>query len=271
MKAKYSVSAVHPETSALKKLLEAIEAPEVLARQRQILIKPNLINDSPPPVTVPVELVSELIDVIRGWSTANIIVAEGVGAPHLETPQVFRKHGYEKMAQAKGVQLLDLNHAPVKKLERSDCRVFPSMHLPEILFESFVISLAMLKAHSLADVTLSMKNMLGCAPPAYYQQGGHWKKSVFHSRMHEAIFELNRYRCPDLNIIDARVGLAEYHLGGATCDPPVRKIIAGFDPVAVDAEGATLLGFDWRSIGHIAMADGVLGRVEESTPVSFPI
>ncbi len=61
------------------------------------------------------------------------------------------------MAQAKGVQLLDLNHAPVKKLVRSDCQVFPSMQLPEILFDSFVISLAMLKAHSLAEVTLSMK------------------------------------------------------------------------------------------------------------------
>lgn len=262
MKAKHSVSARYPETNRLKDLLEAIEAPEVLARQRQILIKPNLINDSPPPVTVPVELVAALIDVIRTWSDATIVVAEGVGAPGLETPQAFRKLGYEQMAQAKGVQLLDLNHAPVKKLVRSDCRVFPSMQLPEILFDSFVISLAMLKAHSLAEVTLAMKNMLGCAPPAYYQQGGHWKKSVFHAHMHESIFELNRYRRPDLNIIDARVGLADYHLGGATCNPPVGKLVAGFDPVAVDAEGAALLGFDWRSIGHIAMADGVLGTAE---------
>ncbi len=80
--------------------------------------------------------------------------------------------------------------------------------------------------------------------------------------MHESIFELNRYRRPDLNIIDARVGLADYHLGGATCNPPVGKLVAGFDPVAVDAEGAALLGFDWRSIDHIAMADGVLGTAE---------
>ena len=117
-----------------------------------------------------------------------------------------------------------------------------------------------LKVHSLSDVTLSMKNLIGCAPPAYYQQGGHWKKSAFHARMHEAIFELNRYRRPDLALLDGSVGMAEHHLGGPVCDPPVGKIVAGFDPVAVDAAGAALLGFDWRTIDHIRCSDGVLGH-----------
>ena len=74
---------------------------------------------------------------------------------------------------------------------------YAEMHLPEILFDSFVISLAMLKAHSISDVTLAMKNMIGCAPPSHYQVGGHWKKSAFHRHMHESIFELNCYRAPD--------------------------------------------------------------------------
>ncbi len=56
--------------------------------------------------------------------------------------------------------------------------------------------------------------------------------------------------------------MAEHHLGGPACDPPVGKIVAGFDPVAVDAAGAGLLGFDWRSVEHISMADGVLGQAD---------
>ena len=256
-----SIDVKNNDDECLQTLLENIAAPEVLAQQKKILIKPNLINTSPPPVTVPVELVVALIKLIRSWSDAEIIVAEGSGAPSVETGAAYHKLGYKAMADELGVTLVDLNSAPLKTLKKTECKVFPEMHLPEILFDSYVISLAMLKAHSISDVTLAMKNMIGCAPPAHYQVGGHWKKSAFHQHMHESIFELNCYRAPDLSLIDARIGLADYHLGGATCNPLVGKFVAGFDPVAVDAVGAELLGFDWQSIGHIKMANGVLGKV----------
>ena len=78
-----------------------------------------------------------------------------------------------------------------------------------------------------------------------------WKKAVFHGHMHQAIIDLNRYRSADLSLMDASVGLAEYHLGGRKCSPPANKIIAGFNPKAVDREAAALLGFDWNSIPHL--------------------
>ncbi|MFP4258532.1 MAG: hypothetical protein ACLFRE_05960, partial [Desulfovermiculus sp.] len=56
--------------------------------------------------------------------------------------------------------------------------------------------------------------------------------------------DLNTYRCPDLSIMDASVGMAEYHLGGPTCDPPLGKLVGGYDPWEVDREGARLLGLD---------------------------
>lgn len=84
-------------------------------------------------------------------------------------------------------------------------------------------------------MTLSLKNMMGFPSHHHYRQGGPWRKSAFHRRMHRAIYELNLYRKPDLALIDASVGLSEYHLGGPICKPPVGKLVAGFDPVAVDA------------------------------------
>ena len=77
--------------------------------------------------------------------------------------------------------------------------------------------------------------------------------------MQTSVFELNCYRRPDLAFIDASIGLAEHHLGGPVCEPAVNKLVAGFDPVAVDAVGAGLLGIPWQQVGHIKMADGVLG------------
>jgi uncharacterized protein (DUF362 family) len=240
-------------------LLQAIGAPEILACQSRILIKPNLVNASPPPVTLPVAACAALVRACRTWSSAEIVIAEGTGERSLTTGEVFRIHGYDRLAVTHGVELVDLNEAELIELHDARCRGFPSFMMPRLVMESFVISAAVLKAHSLATVTLSMKNMIGVAPPAFYQRGGHWKKSVFHDEMQNSIFELNRYRKPDLACIDASIGLAEHHLGGPACDPPVNRLLAGFDPVAVDAAAAGLLGIPWQQVGHIRMADGVLG------------
>lgn len=245
---------------SLPTLLDEIGAAEVLKRQERILIKPNLVNTSPPPITLPLSAAEALIQYIRECSSAELIIGEGTGEPHIDSFDVFRAHGYDRLAKTYNVQLIDLNEAKNVQLSNPDCQIFPQFYLPEIAFDSFIISFPVLKAHSLADVTLAMKNMMGLPSHHHYQQGGYWRKSAFHARMHRAIFELNSYRKPDLSIIDASVGMAEYHLGGPTCDPPVNKLVAGFDPVAVDAMGSELLGFSWREIEHIRLADGVLGN-----------
>ena len=249
---------------SIRRALEATGVPPVLARQRRVVIKPNLVNASAPPVTFPVGAARALVAAVREWSRAEVVIAEGAGDAERSTPEIFRIHGYDRMARDLGVDLVDLNEAPLARLEDPGCRVFPELWLPRIVTESFVISAAVLKAHSLAGVTLSMKNMMGAAPPRFYRRGGYWKKSAFHARMHEAIYELNRHRKPDLALIDASVGLAEHHLGGPPCDPPVGRIVAGSDPVAVDAAGCALLGIDWHDIGHIRLAHGVLGRADLS-------
>lgn len=233
-------------------VLDAAGAASLLVGRDRILVKPNLVESIPPPVTTPVECAEAVISWVRVHSKATIVVAEGCGAPSYGTDRCFRELGYTAMAERLGVELVDLNTAPTVILRNPACRVFPAIHMPEIAMNHFIISVPVLKAHSLARITGTLKNMMGFPPPAHYQQGGHWKKSAFHARMHEAILELNRYRTPDLTLLDARVGLREYHLGGAECDPPVNKLVAGADPVEIDRLAATMLGQDWRKIPHLA-------------------
>jgi len=113
--------------------------------------------------------------------------------------------------------------------------------------------------HTLAGVTLTMKNMMGLVPPSHYRQGNSWKKSAFHTSIQEAITDLNRYRTPDFTFLDATIGMPEAHLWGPVCDPPVNKLAAGYDSVAIDAYGAGLLGKNWQDIGHIRALHGELG------------
>lgn len=231
--------------------LDLLEAPSVLGRQQRILVKPNLVNASPHPVTTSADFCEAVIRALRRYTVADIVVAEGTGAAGMETPEVFERLGYTRMALRLGIKLIDLNHEPLKTLADPSCKVFPEIHLPEIAFTHFIVSLPVLKAHSLAGITGTRKNMIGFAPPQYYGSFGGWKKSTFHLQMHGAISDLNRYRTPDLTLLDASVGLAEYHLGGPVCDPPVGKLVAGFNGLDVDRAAAGLLGINPDDIPHL--------------------
>ncbi|MDM8515886.1 DUF362 domain-containing protein [Desulfobacterales bacterium HSG16] len=241
-------------SASIFKVLGMIKAGDVLASQKNILIKPNLINSTPHPVTTSVDFCEAVIEYIRSCSNARIVIAEGCGEPSMETDEIFDILGYRKMAEQKNVPLIDLNHyAPERKCKIASCPAFPTIRLPEIAFTHFIVSLPVLKAHSLSDMTGTLKNMIGFAPPKHYSgTHGIWRKSAFHNNLNQSIIDLNRYVTPGLSVMDASIGLAEYHLGGERCSPPVNKIIAGFDPYEVDRLSAGFLGLDWKDIGHLA-------------------
>ncbi len=237
---------------SVREALDSIGAHTVLAAQKHILIKPNLINASPHPVTTPPQCCEAIIDYIRNCSGADVVIGEGCGDASRETDDIFSELGYTELAARMGVALLDLNCAPMKKYTNPSCTVFPEIYLPETAFTHFIVSVPVLKAHTLAAVSGSRKNMMGFAPPRYYAgKYGVWKKAVFHANMQQSIIDLNTYRTPDLTVMDATVGLAEYHLGGPECSPPANKIFAGCDAGEVDRLAAQQLGLDWRTIGHI--------------------
>ena len=248
---------------SVPRLLDATGLPARLAAENKVIIKPNLVEPQKPPITTPVDLVAKLVDYIHSCCPdLEIIIAEGCGSASNSTWQVFETLGYTRFAGLEHVTLLDLNEAPLVHMQKNDCPRFPEMYLPKVVFEGFLISVPVLKAHSLAGVTLTLKNMIGLAPPSHYQQGGHWKKASFHQHIQRAVFDLNCYRTPDFTLLDATIGMQEAHLWGPTCDPPPNRLAAAYDPVAIDSYGCRLLGIEWNSIGHLALAHGTLGTAD---------
>ncbi len=239
--------------SSVPKVLDSIGAGPVIAKQRAILIKPNLVTNKPFPITTPPECCEAIIDYIISFSKAPVVIAEGIGDPDYTTMEVFETLGYTQLASRKKVSLADLNNEPLMRLDNSECPRFPEFFMPVIAMNHFIISVPVLKAHLLSDFTGTLKNMIGLAPPKLYAgNGGIWNKAEFHIDIHQAIIDLNRYRTPDLTVLDASVGMAQSHLGGPVCNPPVKRLVAGFDPVATDRTAAELLNLDWRTIGHLS-------------------
>jgi len=238
---------------SVSRVLDDLDFEKVIGTCAKILIKPNCINNSPPPVTTPVECCEAIVRYIReAGSDAQVVVAEGCGDSDRETFEVFCDLGYDRLAREYDIELVDLNTEPFVKCSRTDCRVFPEIYLPEILFDHYVISVPVLKPHTLSRITGALKNMMGGAPPKYNGgYGGTWKKAYFHNQMQESIIDLNRHRMADLAIVDGSVGMARSHLGGPTCDPPVNRMFGGYDAVRVDQACAEFLGIAVEDIPHI--------------------
>jgi uncharacterized protein (DUF362 family) len=244
-------------------LLELSNLGKMAAEFETILIKPNLVEILAPPITTPTGLIEQIVVYLLNYVTADrIVIGEGCGATNHDTLHAFKELGYTALAEQHNIRLIDLNVAKLRLRENPQLSRWPEMYLPELLDDAFLLSVPQLKAHSLSGVTLTMKNMMGCAPPAHYKGGGAWNKAAFHIDIHKAIFELNCYRTADYTILDGSIGMAKAHLWGPQCSPPVQTIAASTDPVAIDSYGTQLLGRDWRNIGHISMADGVLGDAQ---------
>ncbi len=239
-------------TDSVTYVFDEIGAHSIFSQQTDILIKPNLVNSMPFPITTHADCCEAIILYIKSCSDASIVIAEGCGDKDLETDDIFRLRGFSSLAEKYDLPLIDLNYAPLAKKTIGGCPVFPEIYLPEIAFSHYIISVPVLKAHSLSVITGSLKNMIGFAPPEHYSgKFGIWKKAVFHDNIHQSIRDLNNYRTPDMTLLDARIGMADYHLGGPQCEPPVNKIVAGYSPVDVDRMAADLLGVDWRSVPHL--------------------
>lgn len=162
--------------------------------------------------------------------------------------------------------------------------------LDELLISSLVtqadrvISIAVLKTHSVAGLTLSLKNFIGITPQERYGciEGTTTFRTVLHQGNYtpQAIAQLYLDIVtaikPDLAIIDASIGLEG---NGPTTGPgqgtPVDMkdrlgawlLLAGTDPVAVDATAARVVNHDAAYVDHVlsmAYARG-MGLIEEAS------
>jgi uncharacterized protein (DUF362 family) len=108
------------------------------------------------------------------------------------------------------------------------------------------INLPIAKVHNSTRLTLGIKNLLGIV----------WDRGAFHrsESLEQAMVDLITHVRPHLTILDAvRILLTNGPKGpGRTEDR--RLVVAGADPVAVDAYGASLFGMAPGQIGHIRLA-----------------
>jgi uncharacterized protein (DUF362 family) len=191
---------------------------------------------------------------LRDLGASRLVVMDGQGD---ETS--FKKWGYTDMAQRAGAELVDLckphpHPGYIRAPVGSKTQVYDYFFFNPTLSELDVfISVAKMKTHSIAGLTLSMKNLFGIVPiEMYRRQPSDNHRSMLHegtdfdSRLSKIILDLNMARPIDLAIIDgimtADRGAGPWDQGLTQIKPGV--LVAGRDPVATDAVTAAVMGFD---------------------------
>lgn len=136
-------------------------------------------------------------------------------------------------------------------------QVLKSWPLYQDIFEADkIINIPIAKHHSLARLTMAMKNWMGV-------MGG--SRGRIHQKIGESLADLALVIKPTLTVLDAIRILTANGPQGGSCDD-VRKIdtvIVGIDQVAVDSYGATLFGIKGSDLSYVkAAASAGIGTMD---------
>jgi len=231
-----------PENMTVK-ALEMAGAHKTLLKTKPVLIKPNYINASHPStgITTDSRVVEGIVKFLRENSVEDVTIGEGAG--FADTFRAFRVAGLDVVAERWNVRLVDLNKDEFVQVEPEEPLALKKVNIAKTALESTIISVPKLKPHRLARVTLGLKNMMGVMSP----------KGSMHNHLSEKIVDLVSVIKPSVAVIDGLIA----GQGHETAGDPVRMdlVIAGTDPVSVDAVGAAVMGIPPESVKHLRLAE----------------
>lgn len=170
----------------------------------------------------------------------------------------YVQSGIAETAKALGAEVSYIDDRKFKDMKING-NVLKSWPLYTEIFEADkVINIPIAKHHSLAKLTMGMKNWMGVM--------GGLRKQI-HQRLDESLVDLAMTIKPTLVILDAvRILTANGPQGGDLGDVKrLDTVIVGTDQVAVDSYGATLFGMKGKDLGYVKIADkSGLGRMDIS-------
>jgi uncharacterized protein (DUF362 family) len=198
------------------------------------------------------EVVRAVGELVRDAGAGKLYIVEAA-----YDAQSFQAYGYSDIAKDLNATLIDLNKVdPYPDFATVPVAgkwyFYEKFFLNHILEEADTfISVAKMKCHFNAGITLSMKNLVGIAPAfRYLANAGDWWRSGFHSgdtqsRLPRIVLDLNRARPIHLAVIDG-VMTAEGGEAPRGSFKPVQPgvLVAGKNPVATDAVSAAVMSFD---------------------------
>jgi uncharacterized protein (DUF362 family) len=229
-------------------------------KDKSVLLKPNFVEPDPQCVidTHPA-VVGAARECFLRLGARSVLVGEGPGNERDTEAIVEMIHLRDWLGPLPG-RFVDLNVDDVSKVPtRTRASKLKELYLPRTVLEAdFVVSMPKLKTHHWAGITLSLKNMFGVVPGNCYG----WPKNALHwAGLTRSILDINATVRPDFAIVDGIIGMEGHGpIQGAPKTSGV--LVAGDDPVAVDATCARIMGLVPERVDYLAQAGLLLGNLQ---------
>ena len=218
-------------------------------KDKKVLLKPNLLGPFPPErgVTTDPRIISAIVQELKRCSTKDIIVGDNSGSIHFDP---------FKIAEITGI--LDASDGCYNNIAREVVEVKVESKFIEELFISkivkeadYIINVPKFKTHSLTTITGAIKNMFGIIPGGKKAQLHTLNRSIY--KFAELLVDIYQIRVPDLNIMDAIIGME----GAGPTNGKIRiinKIISSENGISLDSVMAAMMGLKPDTIELLQIA-----------------
>ena len=233
-----------------------------------VYIKPNAVHFTPHTHTDPVVL-EALLAYLRDHGYGRLAVMESCTGGNF-TRLVFKVAGYDQICRRYGAEAVYLDEGPTVDVDlRDGTRARVSRRLYQAIVQrgaNVYISLPKLKTHSMATVTLGVKNQQ--AFPVDADRMAQHSHGTLHRRL-AALYALTR---PDFCIVEGLTATAHGHFPAQSlleeCLVPMGLLLGGKDTLAVDVVAARVLGYSLDEVEHLrlcaewGLGEGELDRID---------
>ncbi len=216
-----------------------------------VVVKPNIGWDRTPEQAANTNpaVVAALVELAYGAGAKKVKVFDNTCNA---ARRCYKNSGIEDAARAAGADVFFVEDRMLKKVNLRGERIKEWPVYSDALEADKIINVPIAKQHSLARITLSMKNLMGLI-------GG--SRNLFHQKIDTNIVDLAAFFKPSLTVLDAvRVLTANGPQGGNLNDVRIANTVAASrDQVAIDAFGATLFEKTAGDLPHVreAFARGI--------------
>jgi uncharacterized protein (DUF362 family) len=228
-----------------------LDAAGFRVRGKRVFIKPNLTGCRPSTAGMGVDigLVRAVLERLEDCPVITI------GESCSKTDRSFKELGYEELRRSyPALRLLDMRGSAHswKKIPRP----YHTREMPfaaEVFEHDYLVNIAKLKTHSLAGVTLCLKNIFGFVPTRN-------QKLMYHPFIRRAVLDMNQIIKSDFCLVDAVWG-NEFDEIQST---PINSgaVVGGENLLAVDWAAARRMGIDLGKNDTYRRAAELWGRPE---------
>lgn len=225
---------------AVRRALEAADWTAAVPRGADVSLKVNLGWDLFIPGSITSPLVTEaLIGAIRDHVGRIHVVESDQVLEDVES--AYHRSGMAEVVRRTGVTWVNMSSTPTVRVERPDNTVLPVVDVPQILRDTVLVTVPVMKTHAKTVITGALKNQWGCLSKMRHE---------YHLVLDDALADVNSVFRPALALMDGTIGL-EGNGPKSGRSKVADRVLCSRDPVALDTIQAVSMGIDPATVRHL--------------------